>query len=244
MQDHSGWRLFTPRALGALLFLAGGLAPHALGQAPVPNDSGRIVRRGQPFVEALLLMPVAPAGLVLLVDTANLEFPPLGFWAKRVAAYVTGGPAFADSAGETWAYSAGVEILARGFYAEARNEHFRLPHHIEYRTVRVGYLVHPVPETAGGVTIGYRDARGAQGHEGVEIGFPLITGSRSFWMRYEASYVISKTMQSWNYRMQAEYVFRGGPLYIGANVEAKTLPLRTGSKVSSIPLVVLVGVRG
>ncbi len=229
-------------AFGALLILAGGLGTHALAQA-LPNDSARIEPRRPPFVRALLLMPVAPAGLILLMDTTNREFPPLGFWAGRLAAHVTGGPAFADSAGETWAYSAGVEILARGFYAEARNEHFRLPQHIEYRTVRLGYLLHRVPEAAGGVTIGYRDARGAHGHGGVEIGFPLITGSRNFWLRYDASYVISKETPSWNYRMQAEYVVRGGPVYIGANVEAKTLPLRNGSKVSSVPLAVVVGVR-
>jgi hypothetical protein len=194
-------------------------------------------------MRALLLMPVAPGGMILLMDTSNLEFPPLGFWDGRIAAHVTGGPAFADSAGATWAYSAGVEILARGFYVEARNEHFRLPQHIEYRTVRLGYLLHPVPEAAGGITVGYRDARGVDDHEGIEVGFPFVTGGRKFWLRYEAGYVISKEMQSWNYRLQGEYVVRGGPLYIGATVEAKTLPLRTGSKVSAVPVVVVVGVR-
>jgi hypothetical protein len=225
-------------------FAIGALADRASAQAVEPNDSSRVTPRPPPIIEGLFLMPVAPGALAFLLrKEPGPEFPPLGYWTGRVAAHIAGGPAFADSAGETWAYSAGVEALIRGIYAEVRNEHFRLPQHIEYRTARLGYLIHPLPEIAGGVTLGYRDARGVSGHRGMEIGFPFITGSRNFWLRYDAAYVMSRKMVSWSYRMQAEYVVRGGPLYIGLNVEAKTLPLRIGSKVSSVPVAVVVGVR-
>jgi hypothetical protein len=124
-----------------------------------------------------------------------------------------------------------------------RSEHFRLPEYYHYRTVRLGYLAHPVPEVAGGMTLGYRDARGVSGHSGLEIALPFITGSREWWLRYEAAYVISTKMASWNYRFQGERLIRGGPFYVGAAVEGKTLPLRPGSKVSSIPITLVLGVR-
>lgn len=47
----------------------------------------------------------------------------------------------------------------------------------------------------------------------------------------------------WSYRMQADFMIRDGPLYMGLNVEAKSLPLRFGSKVLSIPIAVIVGMR-
>jgi hypothetical protein len=44
--------------------------------------------------------------------------------------------------------------------------------------------------------------------------------------------------------MQAEFLIRGGPVYAGLNVEAKSLPLRIGSKVFSISLAVALAVAG
>jgi hypothetical protein len=229
------------------------LAAAAVAQAPVPNDSvivglpaddsARFNRR-PPMVEGMLLMPIAPGALALLLrKEPGPELPPLGFWERRLAVHAAVGGGVARSDSNTCAYSAGVEILLRGIYAEARTEHFLFPKHIEYRTARLGYLFHPLPEAAGGITLGYRDAQGIPAHDGLEVAFPFVTGSRTWWLRYEAAYVFSRDTPSWSYRMQAEFLIRGGPLYAGLNVEAKSLPLRTGSKVFSIPLSVIVGVR-
>jgi hypothetical protein len=189
-------------------------------------------------------MPVSPGAVAFFLrKEPGPEFPPLGFWERRVAAHVSSGSGVARSDSNSFAYSAGVEILFRGIYAELRTEHFELPHRIEYRTARLGYLIHPLPEVAGGVTLGYRDARGIRGHRGMEVAFPYIMGSRTWWLRYEAAYVFSSEMVSWSYRMQAEFLVRGGPWYLGFNVEAKSLPLRVGSKVTSVPISVIAGIR-
>jgi hypothetical protein len=243
----------TRLAVAAVMICVALVGREALAQAPAADDTIRTdsVRQGSepsrrtrpPIIEGLVLMPVAPASLVFLVDKTEQDFPPLGFWESRLAAHVAGGVAFAYSEGDTWAYSASVEILTHGIYGEVRSEYFRLPEYYYYRTVRVGYLLHPVPEVAGGVTLGYRDARRVSGHSGLEIGLPFITGSREWWLRYEAAYVMSTKAASWNYRFQGELLIRGGPLYVGAAVEGKTLPLRAGSKVSSIPVTLVVGVR-
>lgn len=238
-----------PSVRGAACALAVTLATSALGgralaQPVEPNDTTRATIRPAPLMEGMLLMPIAPgAAAFLLKREPGPQLAPLGYWDKRVSAHVAGGPAFADTSGETSAYSAGVEVLVRGWYAEVRNEHFRLPEHIEYRSARLGYLIHPVPEVAGGVTVGYREARGVRGHSGAELAFPFVAGSRTWWLRYEAAYVMGKEMVSWSYRMQAEFLFRGGPLYWGLNVEAKSLPLSIGSKVMAVPVALLVGVR-
>lgn len=231
--------------LAAVPMFCAALTESTSAQVEPPNDTSEMVEVSSPrVIEALFLMPIAPAAVVLLIDKPAPEyaFPPLGFWSRPLAATIMGGVALAYSDDETWAYSASVEMLIRGIYVEARNEHFRLPEHYEYRTIRAGYFLHPVPEAAGGITIGYRDARGIAGHSGLEVGFPFITGAEHWWLRYEAAYVMSRT-PSWNYRFHAEKLLGDGPFYVGLNVEGKTLPLREGSKVASIPIVLSVGVR-
>lgn len=238
-------------AIAIVTVTAGPFERRALAQTPpdtvkdsIRGDSGRVGPIHPPLQPALVMLAVAPPALVLLMDRKRKGDPPvLGFWRDHFAVHVAGGAALAYSAGPTWAYSASLEVLTRGVYAELRSEHFRLPEYYSYRTVRVGYLVNPRPTVATGMTLGYRDARRVSGHRGVEIGLPFVAGNRRRWVRLETAYVVSTRGASWNYRWQGEWLVAGGPLYAGVNMEGKTLPLRTGSKVSSVPIALLLGVR-
>lgn len=252
MRDRLTIRHVAWTATAAAIITAAPLAQRAVAQTPpdtIPpdstvRDSARVGPIHPPWQPALVMLAAAPPGLVLLMNKKSKGDPPvLGFWKDHVAAHVAGGVALAYSDSNSWAYSASLEVLERGFYGELRTEHFRLPEYYSYRTIRIGYLTNPRPTVATGVTLGYRDTRRVSRHRGVEVGLPFVVGNRRRWVRLETAYVMSMRRSSWNFRWQGEWLVAGGPLYVGVNMEAKTLPLSTGSKVSSVPIAVLVGVR-
>lgn len=228
------------------------LGTRAVAQAPqadtLQSDSASKTAASPihpPVFPAIVMAAVAPPSLLLLRDkTPDAPVPTLGFLQDHVTAYVTGGVTYAFSSDtNTWAYSAGVQILRRRLYGEVRSEYFVLPQYYYYRTLRIGYFFSPRSDLAAGVTLGYRAARRVAGHSGVEIGLPFIAGHERRWLRVETAYVVSRRAPSWNFRWQAEWLINGGPLYVGMNIEGKTLPLRPGSKVSSVPIALVLGLR-
>ena len=166
------------------------------------------------------------------------------FRRSHVTIYLTGGPAFPDSADLGWAHSENAEVMWRGLYAELRLERFGLPHHLQYRTTRAGYLIHPRPAFASGFTIGYRESHDLPDESGISISLPaMLAGSRG-WGRMEPEYVFSRAGLRWNYRLQVEWPLPGRwQLFSGGNIEAKKLPLHRRSRVGWTTGAVLIGIR-
>jgi hypothetical protein len=188
-------------------------------------------------------MLVAPSSILLSDALTNPAETELAFWQDHVSASVSGGPAFDQYDHTAWAHSANVEVLRHGVYAAARVENINLPTHYQYRTVRAGYLVHPKPALAGGVTLGFRSVPADRTQEGIEIAFPLFIGAPNGSMLLEPAYVISPSRVSWSYRYQGEVAIGSGPFFAGFDYEAKTLPLRWGSHITSQGMALLIGVK-
>jgi hypothetical protein len=62
-------------------------------------------------------------------------------------------------------------------------------------------------------------------------------------MRYEPAYVISPSRVSWSYRFHGEVAIGSGPFFAGFDYDAKTLPLRWGTHISSQGMALQLGVR-
>lgn len=213
-------------------------------RASVPRASVRDTLCHRPPDAPFQLLVIAPSALLSLPTCGTSpDTVPLGFWRNHVAAYVGGGVTMGDSVGGDM-LSANLELLAHGLFAELRWERLEELRHYQYRTAKVGWLTHPQGSLAGGVTVGYRATRDLERHdEGVELGFPLITGRRRWWLRFDVDYVVSTHQTSWNYRMQWERLLGAGPFLVGIDAEAKTLPIRNHGTLSAVPLTVIVGIR-
>jgi len=193
---------------------------------------------------ALYSLVLAPAAILYFADIPERPEPSrLPCWRDHASIYVAGGRGATpdDESLDHWAGSASFEVLRRGFIAEARVEHFRVPEYLQYRTARVGRLSHPLPVIAGGVTIGYREVRGPRAHDGLEIGFPFIAGHRAWWMRFETAYVLSTRQSSWNYRLQSEWLLGRGPFIVGFAAELQAWEIRRRGRLSPGTLAVLLG---
>jgi hypothetical protein len=159
----------------------------------------------------------------------------------HVSAYVAVGASWIE--GQTSAYSASIELLENGWYAEMRVETFHLPQHFQYQSVSGGYLFRPKRGVAGGATIGYRRASRDRTQRGVMIGFPLIVDGYDGTARIEPTYVVSPSGVNWNYRLLVELAIGDSPFSWGLSMEAKALPLERRSKLFTSALALLVGAR-
>jgi hypothetical protein len=201
---------------------------------------------GHGLLAALYAIVLAPAGILFFREAPTRAEPSrLGFWRDHVSLYLTGAAADVDAEylyipAQAGSGSASVEMVKRGFLAEARVEHFEVPE-LRYATLRVGRLSHPLPTVAGGVTLGYVDVRGPRPYDGVEIGFPFIAGGPGGWVRFEAAYVISLRQSTWNYRLQWERLLRRGPFFVGANLELKGWEIRRRGQLSHGVIGILFG---
>jgi hypothetical protein len=221
----------------------------------LPKDSvaADSVRRGSTRYKGhhaiqgvLYALVIAPAGILSFIETpARAEPSRLGFWKDHVSLYFTAGDVASSSDSvaslATRVGTASVEVLKRGFLAEARFEYFEVPAPLRYATLRFGRLSHPIPSVAGGVTLGYRHVRGPRPHDGLEIGFPFIAGGPGGWVRMEAAYVVSLRQSSWNYRLQWERLLGRGPFFVGANLDLKAWEIRRRGELSHGVVGILVG---
>jgi hypothetical protein len=92
------------------------------------------------------------------------------------------------------------------------------------------------------MTLGYRDGHGLGAQSGPEVAFPLIMGGRRWRTRFETSYVFASNVL-WNYRFQADWWLRGGPLFIGVELDGNDLPLRKGGRIGPGSAALMAGVR-
>ena len=152
-----------------------------------------------------LMLLTAPGPLVSITNPDTTD---LGFAHNHVAVYVAGGALSALQQRQGfwgWTYAAHVELLRNGSYTEIEAESVDQGSPVQFWSLRTGYLLHPKPAAAGGVTIGYRHVGRGRSEGAVEVAFPLIIGSRRGWMRLEPIYVFSSQGVSWNYRFLGEW---------------------------------------
>ena len=205
----------------------------AAGADTVPGDSVQVRRdlHGR-LALALFTFAVAPSLLLPHVDPClYADEPELGFWRDHATVSVAL-RGVADTLRMAGGLGAELELLHRGLYAELRLEQYYasadLPRPVRLWSARAGYLIHPARHLAGGVTVGYRHARGAPGEwptTGVEISFPLIgvlcRNGGTCWMRWEPAYVFTPVRVTMSPRFEAEFPVRRTPFIAGFTLEAK-----------------------
>jgi hypothetical protein len=166
-----------------------------------------------------VLFLAAPAGLLLLSESPSDSARPRAP-ADFAVAYATAG--IAGDTGQNWLHSADVEVLRHDWFGELRVETFYIPRRFQYETVRVGRFTRAGSLT-GGLTLGFQWARDDRAQQGVEVGLPLIIGGPRARVLSEASYVVSSKTACITYRLQGELGLFHSSLFLGANVELKTL---------------------
>ena len=175
------------------------------------------------FAAALIVAP--PAVMLVRGDTARR--PPgheVGFAGDHFSIYLVGGGSW-EKPGLGWTHSERFAVLEGRLYGELRFDSFEFSDlgSAHFQTLRAGYLAHPRQPLLGGVTIGYRRARGDTAQSALEIGLPLALGTSRGWMRFTPTYVISSDGIRWNYSLLAEFPIVHTPLVVGFDCEARTL---------------------
>jgi hypothetical protein len=192
------------------------------------------VLRGNPDNYGLLvlagLLGVAPASPLLInsirtqqrADTGS-DVPDHYVIAYAAAGYV------GHWKSDGWGLSQDVQAFSHHAYGEVRVQDLYAPAFVQVRTLTVGYLVHPVPQDLGGVTVGYRHANRPGAADALEIGLPLIAGGKSGIgrMRLEPIYAISAHGVSWDYRWESVFFPGRSAFVVSVDVEFK--PLRQGA---------------
>jgi hypothetical protein len=171
----------------------------------------------------LAILALAPSAGVLLaapVDT-SIELT----WLLRDHAAVRVAAGRSAERGQTWTYSADLEILRGSWYGEARLENFHIPRHFQYQSVGGGYLFRTKRGIAAGPLVGYRRAPRDRRQSGLYLGLPYLIDLGGGVIRLEATYVFSSGGPTWNYRFLAEYPIGKGPYSFGLAVDSKSLPL-------------------
>lgn len=222
--------------------VAGAQEPKAPADS-VPTDTVVAYRHGgMMFAMAALTVVSAVAPSVMTKLTTPDTSRKLSSTTRdHVSAYLAGGVSWID--GQRGTYSASIEVLERGWYAEMRVENFHRREHFRYQSLSAGYLFRPKRGAAGGATIGYRRASRYRAQRGVMISFPLIVDGYDGTMRLEPTYVFSPSGVNWNYRLLMEAAIGGSPFSWGLDFEAKSLPLERRSKLFTSALALMIGVR-
>ncbi len=180
----------------------------------------------------------APSSFLLTKEAFRQDTFRLGFFDARLRVFFAGGGGW-EKPGKGWAHSENIELLTGRVLSALRTEYFDFSDlgAVQFTTLRVGYVVHPRAPLAGGVTLGYRWARGDRVQNALEIGFPLFYGRKTVWARLEPVYLLSKAGVTWNYRFHVEAPSPRTPVLAGFNLEAKTV--RQGGAYFTNPAIVL-----
>jgi len=226
--------------------LAAALAGPAAGQQADPrrcdstsSDSAGVHGPGHaPLALVLGVFVVAPSALLLMPGACFGDDQPLGFWRDHVSGFATAGGMVSGSR-VAFAHSAGVEVFALGGYGEVRLDRFHTSGGVSMFDVRAGYLIHPSPGTAGGVTVGWRNAPdvpdGCSG-SGLLIGFPIIMAAcgerRPCWVQWEPAYLVSGHGLGFTPRLRMEVPLAHTPLLARVDMEAKVMKKRDPLSVS------------
>jgi len=164
---------------------------------------------------------VAPAAILLTESAVRSDYD-LSRPAHDGFAFTAEGRLIGDTA-QTGGHSEDLQWSRRGAYLEARLATWYLPRTFEYQTVRIGRFVQPTDHLSGGITVGYQRAPRDWTQEGPEVAFPLVIGNGRARLRPEASYVLSAKRVNISYRCQADARIFGGPLWVGADFELKSV---------------------
>jgi hypothetical protein len=181
---------------------------------------------------------VAPSALLLMPGACLDDAQELGFWRDHVSGYATVGGTVSGSR-LAFSHSAGVEVFALGGYGEVRLDRYKLSGGVSMFDARAGYLIHPTRGTAGGVTVGWRNAPdvpdGWSG-SGVLIGFPIILAAcgerRPCWVQWEPAYLVSGHGLGFTPRLRLEMPLAHTPLLARVDMEAKGMKKRDPLSVS------------
>ena len=172
----------------------------------------------------LLLAPAPLAWVMTTPDSTSLRFMP-----NETTISASLGGVFQH--GETWTHSVNVETYHDNVHLELLAEDFWRPRHIQYVTIRSGYLWHPRRRAAGGVTIGYMHADREAAQRGPELGLPLfLSDSSARTIRFEPTYVFGRHGLIFNYRMRVTAPIRRTRYFAGATIVGKGNPPPTSSE--------------
>ena len=163
----------------------------------------------------------APAAILLTQSYLRPDYD-LSRPAEDGFALAAEGRVIGDTA-QTGGHSESVEWSRHGAHVELRLATWYIPRIFQYQTIRVGRFVRPTDLLSGGVTVGYQRAPRDWTQEGPEVAFPLTIGNGRARLRPEASYVLSAKRVNISYRCQADARLFGGPLWVGADFELKSV---------------------
>ena len=203
------------------------LASQALGQRDsTPADSSARPIQCIECAGYLLMLSIgafvfAPTAILLTQSAARPDYD-LSRRADDGVAFTAEGRVIGDTA-QTGGHSENLQWSWHGTFVELRLATWYIPQTFQYQTVRVGRFVQPNSVLSGGVTIGYQRAPRDWTQEGPEVAFPLVIGNERVRLRPEASYVLSAKRVNISYRCQADARIFGGPLWVGADFELKSV---------------------
>ena len=185
-------------------------------------------------------IPIAPSALLLLGECGDsLTLPGGAFPQRDLSLIISASAGLADE----YAHTESVELHYRRLYLAFRSAHQDPSTALAYRTGRVGVISRRAGSLEGGATIGYRAAMARTSRGGVELAFPLRASSRRWSALFESSYVFDAGQVYWNYRLEADYPVRHGPLFVGWLVDANELPLRNRGQVRTAAVGMTLGAR-
>ncbi len=207
----------------------------AAAQTPrdsIPADSAKTDSIPR-YVHHPLMLPAMAVGIAILalapavgaLAAAPMDTSVKLTWLLRDHAAVRVAAGRSGKHGQTWTYSADLEMLRGSWFGEARLENFHLPRHFQYQSVGAGYLFRQRRGIAGGPLLGYRRAPRDPRQSGFYLGLPYLIDMGGGVMRFEATYVFSSGGPTWNYRWLAELPLGKGPFSFGLAAESKSLPL-------------------
>lgn len=229
--------------VGALLALAGPVSVVA-AQSQVASCAHADSSRRRPSAHGPLLfffsIPIAPSALLLLPECGDTLTLSGGAFAQRdVSLIISASAGLADD----YAHTESVELHYHRLYLAFRSAHQDPSTPLAYRTGRIGVLSRGAGSLEGGASIGYRTAMAHTSRGGVELAFPLRVSSRRWSALFESSYVFAGRQAYWNYRLEADYPVRQGPLFLGWLVDANELPLRNRAQIRTVAVGMTLGVR-
>jgi hypothetical protein len=186
------------------------------GIAEVPGDSTKVQYNA--LKHAFYSLLFAPPLLIPLLDVpCEQQGSSLGFWTQNVSVslspgYLTNGDQKHAGAYDGGGHIGSIEFLVHGFYGEFRIERYSIEDDVTLRTYRLGYLTHPLPRIATGLTFGYRQGPNIQElweTTGIELGLPIIyafgESRQSAWIRWEPTYVVTSSRLVLAPRMMVEF---------------------------------------
>jgi len=209
-----------------ILFLATLVSAHpALGQQPsAPADTSH-PRYGHGGIALAMAvfgtgLAFAPPALLLFKPSADTSLGGVPY--GELTVFATGG-AFGDDQHTGATTTEELEARSGPLLVAASVGQFEVPQSGRVEAFHLGYLLHPYPTMAGGLTLGYRQGTGSYFASTLEVGLPLVFQNRRGGFRFEPTYAFSHRGVTWNYRLRMEMYVLPKPLYLGFDFQDRSL---------------------